>query len=275
MEIEWSTYLKIHYPDLSKVYLNHNGEKRINKQLEKRNSQILECLPENYSANFYDQFVRIINSEIGNKRERNVAESLLSQINTLVKELIIICKENKIPITKLKNQLSDLFGVNGAKYLDKVGELLSTIYLLRSNSNYRLLDLEFKHEPYKKRNSKDSDLLIYDSSKKGKILIDIFNINLDYKKIENDAGLEKTLCYRIGDKHLKKGYNEPESIKSYKKAIIQPIVWIYDIETIIKYQNLFENFTIHGSLPILFLRQRSNEKRNVYYDCVEAKNILK
>lgn len=273
MEIDWNSYLKVHYPALATVYLNQSAQRKINVQLEERNKQIQKS-HSNYSSNFYDQFVRVINMDIGSEKEQNVAKSLLSQIDDVVRQLIQICGKNDIPISKLKEQTKGLFQVNGDKYLDKVGEVLSTHYLLTNNPQYGLLDLEFKHEPQKGKNSRDSDLKIHDASVNIDILIDILNVNLDYTKIEDEEKLTKILNHRIGKKHEKKGYNEVITIDSYGKACIQPFIWIYDLDTIQKYLKVLESFSVYNSLPILLLRQRSDDKGSKFYDCVEVKDIL-
>ncbi len=273
MEIQWSSYLKVYFPALSEIYLDTPAEKEINEQLETRNSDLLKVCPDEHATTFYDLFVRIINTEIGNEREQEISRSLLGQFNDNVKKLNNILIQNKVSSSQLKNQLDGLFRVNGEKYLDKVGELLSTNYIFENNTNFKLQQLEYKHEPHLGNKSKDSDLLIFDEVLNGNILVDILNVNLDHEKIEGEKGLSKILSHRIGNKYIDKRYHNLQIIESFKKTLIQPFIWVYDLDTIQKFKEVFRDFTIYNSLPILFLRQRSNGQGQVYYDCVQAKDI--
>ncbi|WP_057937863.1 hypothetical protein [Algoriphagus resistens] len=273
MEIQWSSYLKVHFPALSEIYLDTHAEKEINEQLVTRNSELLKVCPDKYTTTFYDLFVRIINTEIENDREQEISRSLLGQLNDNVERLNNILIQNKLSISQVKNYLDGLFRVNGEKYLDKVGELLSTNYILENNNNFKLLQLEYKHEPHLGNKSKDSDLLIFDEVLKGGILVDILNVNLDHEKIEDEIGLTKILSHRIGNKYIDKRYHKIQINDSFKIGVIQPFIWVYDLCSILKYEEVFRNFTIYNSLPILLLRQKSNGQGQVYYDCIQAKDI--
>ncbi|MBL6447625.1 hypothetical protein JMN32_15005 [Fulvivirga sp. 29W222] len=274
LSIEWSSHLKIHYPALAEVYLNESAETKINRQFKERNNKLLSKPTTTYSTTFYDLFARVIDNRIGSARELKVAHSLLGQLNGEVQKLLDILSQNSISTNQLKGQMDGLFRLNDAKYLDKVGELLSTNYILENYDHFKLLQLEFKHERHLGKRSKDSDLLLFDKTLNRKVLVDILNINLDHKKIESEEGLSEILSHRIENKAFDKRYTDAEVVQTFGKAVIQPFIWVYDWHTIVTYKEVLGNFSVYNSLPILLLRQRSDfQSQQIYYDCIKASDI--
>ena len=105
------------------------------------------------------------------------------------------------------------------------------------------------------------------------ILIDVLNINLDYKKIENEDGLMKTLNHRLSKKRKEKDFDSEHVKSNFKSALIQPFIWIYDVDIIFKHIDFFKSVMIENTLPILCLRQRSNNEGKLFYDCVDLENF--
>src|SRR5690606_12644009 len=143
--------------------------------------------------------MRIVTPEIGSVREKQMSAGLLKSLNETVRQFIDLVDHDAGLVRQLKKHMKDLFQLNESRYLEKLGELYSTVFLIQQHKNFRLVSLEHKYEltdEVKKRDSKDTDILFRNEATGGLILIDILNINLDYSKIENAEGLKKTLSKR-------------------------------------------------------------------------------
>lgn len=245
----------------------------VNKVLNKRNKLLLLQPTSECTTTIYDLLVRIIQPLIGNERERLIANELLSFLNKKVGELLELFGDNNLLINQLKSQMADLFRDNEARYLEKIGELLSTIHLIKSHPEYQILAIGYKHETVngkREKDSKDTDILFEHSVNKQKILVDILNISLDFQKIENEDGLNVIIRDRIGRKREQKLYDDEIILSYFSETIIQPFIWIYNADTIFRYKNAFKNITDKNTYPILLLRQQSDNKGNLYYDYCEA-----
>jgi len=271
-EIDWLAYLDIWFPNIRRVYVAPRDQRAINAKLRARLENIGN--DSNYQANFYDNLVRVIMPQMGTPREREVALKLLTFLDEEVGEFFnLVSNDNKL-IEQLKRQLNNLFQINGDKYLDKVGEVASTIYLIKFLTSYTLTELEFKYEkPTRGNDSKDVDLLFTSTTDGHKQIIDILNLNLDFEKIESKPSFKKLLDHRLSNKITDKAFASPHVKDLYSAAYIQPFVWIYDIDTILKYKSFLGGIQAEHVLPLLCLRQRSDSTGHLSYDCLRVSDI--
>lgn len=275
IDIDWSDYFNKLYPYIGSIYLSTTEMKRINESLTKRTEKLVTCLPSTYPTTIYDLLMRIVTPEIGSVREKQMSAGLLKSLNETVRQFIDLVNHDGELVRQLKKQMKDLFQLNESRYLEKLGELYSTVFLIQQHKNFRLVSLEHKYEltdEVKKRDSKDADILFRNEATGGLILIDILNINLDYSKIENAEGLKKTLSKRIAGKIKSKRFDNPDLKRRYESVLIQPFVWIYDLDTIQKYQDVFQKF--HGDVhtELLVMRQRS-DGQHISYDVCKASEL--
>lgn len=265
----WIKLLEEKFPLIAKVYLTESEMKKVNSQLSKRNEAIIEAKSD-YETTFYD-LLTLIKSDDNSRRTSSIG--LLNLLNKLIEEYSFLIKNDTPLFFKLKKQLSDLFRANGAKYLDKVGELACTLYLLKELNYAEIVDLEYKYElEIYNKNSKDADLLFENKKTKEKILIDIFNISADFNKIENEEKLGQFLKLRVDKKRADKRFDSIYVNEKYETAFIQPFVWIFDLNTILKYKEVLDVISSKDSLPTLCLRQKT-DGINKFYDCVRIANI--
>lgn len=277
MEVNWQAYLNIHFPNLAKVYLSERDMNEVNEQITARNDSLLRAGNGTLKTTFYDLFIRVLEPRIGTERERVSAKGLLSYLDKVVLEFFTLVQSDSILCSKLRKQLNGLFRANEDKYLDKVGELLSLVFLMKKYPHYELVALDYKFEKEGNRinkNSADADVFFRDSLNGETILIDIFNLNLDHRKIENEKLLDKLIVERLQTKYQNKRFDTAQVKTDYTKAYLQPFIWVYDLDTITQYHDYFSNFNFNGSLSILSLRQRSDVNGNLFYDCSEVKDVL-
>jgi len=269
VDIDWQAYLNTYYPHLGKIFLSKNKAKEVNAKLTSRNRKLLET-KEEYFTTLYDHLIRIIEPSAPNDRRTKIAHGLLGFFEAEVAAFEQLTSGAKVLFNQLKHQMEDLFWDNEAKYLDRVGELLSTVYLTRKFNPDRLSSL--KHYYVFKNNKidtkgKDADLCFIKTDGQ-LVLIDIYNINLKHEMIEDEAGLAKILTDRISKKWKEKKFDDPALATRYQQIYIQPFLWLYDLETIEKYTHILAGFQFPKSLPILSIRQRSDSNENVFYDCI-------
>jgi hypothetical protein len=276
METTLFEYLKSNFPYIAQMYtsLDDSAQDDIYKQIRDRNSTLGE--EEEYETTFYDFFPPIIYPQTETARQKEAFQKILTLLDGAIKEYFNLVQNELGLINQLKRQLGNLFRVNGDNYLDKIGELLSTNYLIKRYDNYKLKALEYEYEKeIKGKDSKDVDLILEEKETGNLILVDVYNLNLDYKKIENENGLSKLLSYRLSKKRSDKHFDSDFVRTNYHKAILQPFIWIYDIDTIFKYKKFWDSFSFVDTWPILCLRQRSNQSNELFFDCVEIANIDK
>ena len=227
-----------------------------------------------YEANFYDNLVRVIEPQMGTPREREVALKLLTFLNDQIGLFFNLVNNDEKLIRQLKGQLNNLFQVNGDKYLDKVGEIASTIYLIKTQTSYTLTALEFKYEAsIRGRDSKDVDVLFTSKSDGHSQIVDIFNLNLNFEKIENETLFGKLLDHRLSKKIKDKEFDSDYVKGQFRIACVQPFIWIYDIATTLKYKSFLGAIQSEHILPLLCLRQRSDNSGRLTYDCVPVSEI--
>lgn len=271
-EIDWLSYLKHWFPNIARVYVGPEEQKVINEKLRARLNTLESAFQ--YEVNFYDNFVRVIEPQMGTSREREVALKLLTFLNDQIGLFFNLVNNDEKLIQQLKAQLNNLFQVNGDKYLDKLGELACTIQLMKTQTSYILTALEFKYETSTKgKTSKNVDMLFTSKIDGHLLIIDIFNLSLDFKKIENEILFGKLLSYRLTRKIEEKAFDSDPVKNHFKFCCIQPFIWIFDIDTILKYKSFLENFKVEQVLPILCLRQRSTDTGNLLFDCVTISGI--
>jgi len=274
MESKPLSHLKINFPFINKVFpfTKESEFSEILNGLANRDSKLING--QRHETTFYDLLNFDVDSEIGTARERELSHKFLSLLNDSVKIFFELVNGDPTLIEQLKSQLNNLFRVNGYKYMDKIGELLSTNYLIKKYHDHKLIALEFEFEkPIRPKNSKDTDLLFRQNGTNNRCLIEIFNLNLDYEKIESEEGLAKLLNYRLGKKSREKHLDTDFVKKNFHQAVLQPFIWIFDINTINKYAEFWKRFRPKNTLPILCLRQRSDSNHKLYFDCVEVTKI--
>ncbi len=275
MWINWKSYLDYHYPYISKVYLDDSDMDAVNLRIQKRNDT-LNVEGHQYETTFYDLLVRVIHPEIGTSREKEVSLKILDFLNEQINAFMKLVGNNSELIKQLKKQLDNLFRVNGDKYLDKFGEIASTVFLMQKFGAENLNSLEYKFEKeIRGKNSRDVDLVFSDKISKELILIEVFNVKLDYKRIMNEEGLLKILNDKLSKKRKEKGLDSDFLTGKYKYRLLQPFIWIFDIDTIFKYNDFLRTLNIENILPILCLRQRSDNEGRIYYDCTDMINLKK
>jgi hypothetical protein len=271
-EIDWLAYLNHWFPHIGRVYLSQREQNLINSKLKKRFETLDSGLQ--YQTNFYDNLVRVIQPQMGTPREREVSLKLLTFLNDQIGLFFNLVNNDDKLIKQFKGQLNNLFQINGDKYLDKVGEVASTLYLMKTLTLYTLTELEFKYEKsLKGRYSKDVDLL-FTSTTDGHIrIIDIFNLTLDFKKIKNETLLKKLLDHRLSEKINDKAFTSPHVKEHFREAYIQPFIWIFDMDTVFKYKPLLNTIHAEHVLPLLCLRQRTDRAGHLFYDCIRVSEI--
>lgn len=283
VDVDWKLYLSILFPFLGAVYLSKTAMEDVNAKLALRNVNITKKieLVENenvaVSTNFYDLMLRVIMPNDFSMGEYKMAHGILNCLNNSVGEYFKMVENDTALIGSIKKLLDGLFRVNGDKYLDKIGELQSIIYLMKSYGKHRLNSLEYKFERngnYVLNDSKDADLFFVNELNGEKLLIDVLNINLDEKKIVSADLLAKLIKHRIDEKMTKKGFHSEYVKSNYGNVQLQPFMWIFDIEVIKKYKSVFSSFSSETVLPILCLRKREDVNQNISYDCVRIEDIL-
>lgn len=190
-------------------------------------------------------------------------------MDKLIEEFFVIVKNDANLVRQLAKQLKGLFLVYEDKYNNKIGELLSTINLVKKFASYQLESLEFKYENSSK--GKDVDVLLKEKNSGGLILVEILNINPDEDKIGGEAELLLFLNARISKKIAAKKFELAR--KRFEDIRIQPFLWVYDFELVLKHKQTFESFEALDVLPVLCLRQRSTASGEITFDCIEAKNL--
>ena len=274
MENKLLAHLYSNFPYVAQMYsyLGESELKIINKKLQDRNNKLSageECEP-----TFYDLVLIAYYPQIGTSRQKDSYSKMLSLLNESIKEYCALVHNNLELVNQLKRQLRDLFKINGAKYLDKCGELFSAIYLIKKYTNYELKALEYKFEKeINPKESKNADLVFNERGTNNLILVDIYNLNLDCEEIENEEGLSKLLIHRLSKKRNEKRFDSDFVKNNFHRAILQPFIWIMDIDTIIKYKTFWKGFSFDNTWPILCLRQRSDQNNKIFYNCVEIANI--
>lgn len=269
VETDWQSYLNIHYPHLGGIFLTKDQAEEVNAKLTSRNRKLLE-IKADYFTTVYDYFVRIINPSSPNDRLTKLARGILGFLNDQVAAFEQLTGNDEVLFNQLKDQMEDLFRDNEAKYLERVGELLSTVHLIGKFSLARLSSL--KHYYMLKNNridtkGKDADLCFIQPNGQ-LVMIDIVNINLKHELIEDEDGLIKILTDRVLKKWQSKKFDDPTLASRYQQIYIQPFLWLYDLETIEKFNHVLSGFQLPESLPILAMRQRSDANGNLFYDCV-------
>jgi len=274
MENKLLTYLNSYFPYIAKMYpyYRESEQNRIKKNIQERDKKLK--VGDEYSTTFYDLVLFTYYLKIGDSRQKDSFLKLLSLLNDSIKEYYALVHHDPKLINQLKQQLRDLFNVNGAKYLEKYSELLSTIYLIKKLTNHKLIALQYKFEKeINPKNSTDADLVFCENNTNNLILIDVFNLDLDYKRIENEEGLSKLLIHRLSNKRNTKRFDSDFVKVNFQAAVLQPFIWIMDIETIIKYKSFWKGFSFDNTYPILCLRQRSDQNNVITYDCVKITDI--
>ena len=269
VDIDWQSHLNYHYPNLAKLYFSKGKMHEINAKLTKRNLE-LEKHKNSYPASFYDHFIHVIDKKGINDRRKIIANGLLNFLEQQVIEFTSLTNGDPVLFEQLKSQMEDLFWDNDAKYLDRVGELLSTNYLIKKMMPARLSSL--KHYFFLKNNEidhkgPDADLCFIQPNGQ-KIIIDIFSINSDHQKIADENGLQTFFDYRINQKWISKKFDDPLLPDRYEEILIQPFLWLYDLPTIETYRTTLANLNNTKALPILILQQLSNADGKVFYKCV-------
>ena len=275
IEIDWSTYFNKLFPNIGSMYFTEREMKAVNKKLDERNERLL-ISGERYPTCIYDLMARIVHPGIGSTREKAVAIGLLTTIEGAIGKLSELMLGNTFLLSQLKKQLKDLFYDNEAKYLEKIGELFASIHLIESYPSYTLRSLEYKYERINGKSSnkgKDADLYFQGTSIENSILIDVVNISLDYKRIENDVGLETILSDRIRSKIHAKRFDDNDVIKYYEKAMIQPFLWVFDWETILQFKKSLKKTYFSNSLPILLMTQQTDASGNLSYKCISVNEL--
>ena len=263
------------FPNIGSMYFTEREMKAVNKKLYERNERLL-ISKQQYPTCIYDLMTRIVHPGIGSLKEKKVAVGLLTSIDGAIGKLSELMLGDTFLLSQLKKQLIDLFNDNLAKYLEKIGELLASIHLIKSYPNYTLRSLEYKYERIIGKissNGKDADLYFQGTDIENSILIDVVNISLDYKRIENDTGLETILSDRILSKIQTKRFDDKDVIKYYEKAIIQPFLWFFDWDTILQYKKSLKKTYFSNSLPILLKTQQTDASGNLSYLCISVDEL--
>jgi hypothetical protein len=269
VNVDWKAYLNIHFPHLARIFLSKDYAVEMNAKLTSRNKK-LQGTQADYFTTLYDHLIRIIEPTAPNDRRTKLARGLLHFLNDQVAAFDQLTSGDRVLFNQLKDQMEDLFRDNEARYLDRVGELLSTVHLIRKFAPARLSSL--KHYYTLKNNKidtkgKDADLCFIKPDGK-LVMIDIYNINLNHELIEDEAGLNKILNDRITKKWKEKKFDDPGLTTRYEHIYVQPFLWLYDLDTIEKYNNVLSAFQRPEALPVLAMRQQSDNNENVFYDCV-------
>ena len=275
IEIDWSTYFNKLFPNIGSMYFTDREMKAVNKKLDERNERLL-ISGEQYPTCIYDLMARIVHPGIGSLKEKAVAVGLLTSIDNAIGKLSELVLRDVFLLSQLKKQLKDLFNDNGAKYLEKIGELFASIHLIESYPNHTLKSLEYKYERVDGKISskgKDADLYFKGTNIENSILIDVVNISLDYKRIENDAGLETIISDRIGSKIKAKRFDDQDVVKYYEKTMIQPFLWVFDWETILQFKKSLRKTYFSNSLPILLLTQQTDASGNLSYKRISVNEL--
>jgi len=275
IEIDWSTYFNKLFPNIGSMYFTEREMKAVNRKLYERNKRLLISEEQNPTC-IYDLMARIVHPGIGSMREKAVAIGLLTSIDGAIGKLSELLLGDTFLLSQLKKQLKDLFNDNEAKYVEKIGELFASIHLIESYPSYTLRSLEYKYERINGKISnkgKDADLYFQGTNIENSILIDVVNISLDYKRIENDTGLETILSDRIRSKIQTKGFDDEDVIKYYEKAMIQPFLWVFDWDTILKYKNSLKKTYFSNSLPILLMTQQTDASGSLSYKCISVNEL--
>lgn len=240
----------------------------LNAKLTQRNRR-LAIAPDKYATTIYDLLVRIISPNAPDDRQTKTAKAMLAYLEGKVAEFTNLTGGDPVLFKQLQAQMEDLFWDNDAKYLDRVGELSATVFLTNKLKPARLSSLK---QYYILKNNqidhkgKDADMCFIDSDG-GLILIDIFNINLKHERIEDAEGLTKILNNRINEKWKQKKFDDQGLHQRYKTIKIQPFLWLYDWDKIETYLVTVKQITSLHALTILILRQRSDAKGNIIFDC--------
>ena len=269
LDIDWQQHLDRQFPNLGKVYISKDKMQEVNAKLTRRNRD-LEITRANYDATFYDHFIHVIDTVGGNDRRKKIAWGLLSLLEAKVSEFSDLTGNDPVLFRQLKDQMEGLFRDNQAKYLDRVGELLSTVQLIKAFDPARPSSL--KHH-YMQENGmidnkgKDADLLLIRPDGQ-KVLIDILNVNLDHDRITDREGLRIVLTHRIEKKWKEKKFDEPQLHARYEQILIQPFIWVYDQDTIEQYRDLLAGFVMPQALPLLMMQQGADPTGKIVYQCL-------
>ena len=268
-DIDWQQHLDHHFPNLGKVYISKDKMQEVNAKLTRRNRDI-EITRASYNATFYDHFIQVIDTVGGNDRRKKVAWGLLSLLEAKLSEFSVLTDNDPVLFRQLKDQMEGLFWDNQAKYLDRVGELLSTVQLIKAFAPARPSSL--KHHYIHKNGmidnkGKDADLLLIRPDGQ-KVLIDILNVNLDHDRITDREGLRIVLTHRIEKKWKEKKFDEPLLHARYEQILIQPFIWIYDQGAIEQYRDLLADFVMPEALPLLMMQQGADPTGKIIYQCL-------
>lgn len=265
--VDWKKYIDIHFPNIGKIYLEPAQMIEVNRKLAIRNLNV-EKTKGSYDTTIYDHLILVIVPGVPMTRRKNIAWSLLHFLDQMVGEFIVLTNNDADLLRQLKKQMEDLFRDNNAQYLERVGELLSTIHLIKTLAPAKATSLKHYYEIKNGRidtNGKDADLHLRDSTGK-EFLIDIFNVNLDHELIETEDGLRKILTSRIRNKYLKKKFDNPVLHERYLVIKIQPFIWVYSHEKIREFRHVLAEFNMVESLPILMMEQSVNADGRIIYN---------
>ncbi|MDR6338148.1 hypothetical protein HNQ91_001170 [Filimonas zeae] len=267
IDIDWLSFLKDKYANLAKVYFSASNISEINTKLTKRLRKHA-LTKQNYNTNIYDFLVRIKEFPDSLERIVRVGKGLISFLDGQVNEFITLTNNNPELLRQLKEEMADMFWENEAKYLDRVGELVSTVFLIKEMAPARLHSFSHVYLPdgTYKGDPPDADLCFEQPGRKP-VLIEIRNINLNYERITSEEGLYNIIAGRITKKWAEKKFDSPGLNERYDKIWIQPFIWIYDQPTIERYTEALNSFTFANTLPLLSLQQAADSWGNIYYRC--------
>lgn len=276
ISINWKSHWDTHFPNIGSVYLTTSEMNAINKKLTLRNKNLLEKQPANYSPTIHDHLAKIINQNIGTEREQKIAGALLNIIDIGISEFKSLTSYNVDLFPQLKKQLKGMFHDNEAKYLEKIAELLASVYLIKNMPNVKLASLEEKFQlknGLPDKSGKDADLLIQNQDSGETSLIDIVNIALEANRIETATGLENIIKDRIEKKWESKNFNDATLKDRYNNVQLQIFIWIYNIDIILKFKDVFLKFENNSILPFLFLVQYTDANGRIIFKCQKASEI--
>jgi hypothetical protein len=181
-------------------------EKKFDRKIDQRVSEINgDSIV--IEASIFDQIISI-------KKGHSDYIGMIDFYNKLFYQLKLLLnqEEKKLIFNTIKNLLVSF----DSKYLNYLGEL-SIIYQLKRTNNFILLEVE-KVLPNGK--SIDFDMMIQDP--KMRVLIEVMNIQINPKKVENDANSIRTF---INSRLEEKITNKKKNLIDDWNIHLVPIIW--------------------------------------------------
>lgn len=148
------------------------------------------------------------------KKQESSAVGLLHFLNKLFEELTDTLEKNEKIL--IKNNVKNMLISVDSKYLNFLGEIATLNNLIKSKT-YRLAGIEHKIP-----NGKSIDFKLRHIEKNKFLLVEIVNIHLDSKRVDNDPdAIRKFLTHKLSQKIETKKSQIEDEISFY----LIPVIW--------------------------------------------------